>query len=165
MTEPQEQGRIQLVVFDLNQNEFAVPIEQVWRVEPLAELTMTEVPRAPAFLEGVINLRGQVVPVLDLKKRFGLPATAWPPKARILVVDMASQRVGLMVDAVTDILWFPRGQIEPPPPMVSQVSGTFVQGVGDREGRLLTILDLQQVLDLSERQQLQEMQKPSEEEE
>lgn len=158
MTGPQEQTRIQLVVFELNQNEFAVPIDQVWRVEPLAEQPMTRVPRAPTFLEGVINLRGQVVPVLDLKKRFGLPQTPWPHKARILVVEMEKQRVGLMVDAVTDILWFPKANIDPPPAMVSQISGAFVQGVGELDDRLLTILNLQEVLNPSERRELKELQ-------
>lgn len=157
MTELQARERIQLIVFSLNQVEFAVPIEQVWRVEPLAGQVMTRVPRAPAFLEGVINVRGQVVPILDLKKRFGLPATEWPAKARLLVAEMEEQRVGLMVDTVSDILWFPTEKIEPPPPMVAQISGVFVQGVGKEDDRLLIILDLREVLSPEERDELREI--------
>jgi purine-binding chemotaxis protein CheW len=158
MTELRERERIQLIVFSLNEVEFAVPIEQVWRVEPLAEQVMTRVPRAPGFLEGVINVRGQVVPVLDLKKRFGLPSTEWPAKARLLVAEVENQRVGMMVDTVSDILWFATAKVEPPPPMVAQISGVFVQGVGKEDDRLLIILDLEQVLSPEEREELAEMQ-------
>lgn len=159
MTETEKPTRIQLVVFRLNQLEFAVPVEQVWRVESLAEQPLTRVPRAPAFLEGVTNVRGQVVPVVDLKKRFGLPETAPPAKPpRLLIVEIAGQHVGMIVDAVSDITWFPTARIEPPPPMVAQISGVFVQGVGKAEDdRLLIILDLREALSVEERRELQEM--------
>ncbi len=156
MTEHQKRTRIQLIVFRLGSAEFAVPIEQVWRVEPLAEHTVTWVPRAPSFLEGVCNVRGQVIPVLDLKKRLGIPAEERTARARVLIVEMEDQRVGLIVDAVSDILWFPTDQIEPPPPMVAHISGVFVQGVGKEEGRLLIVLDLREVLSPGERTELRE---------
>jgi purine-binding chemotaxis protein CheW len=157
MAEIRERTRIQLVVFTLNQVEFAVPIEQVWRVEPLAEHPVTWVPRAPAFLEGVVNVRGQVIPVLDLKKRFGFAATEQPPRARLLIVEMGTERTALIVDAVSDIRWFPTSKVEAPPPMVAQISGVFVQGVGKEDERLLIILDLREVLSPAERQELQEI--------
>ncbi len=152
------QARIQLILFTLNQIEFAVPIEQVWRVEPVGEQPLTRVPRAPAFLEGVINIRGQVVPVIDLKKRFDLPAGERPPRARLLVTEVENQRVGLVVDAVTDILWMPTEKIEPPPPMVAQISGVYVQGVARRaDDRPLVILNLREVLSVQEREGLAEV--------
>ncbi len=156
MTEQQKRSRLQLIVFRLDQTEFAVPIEQVWRVEPLAEQPITWVPRAPAFLEGVFNVRGQVIPVLDLKRRLGIPVEERSPRARVLIVEMGDQRVGLIVDAVSDILWFAADRVEPPPPMVAQISGVFVRGVGKEEGRLLIILDLGEVLSPAERAELQE---------
>lgn len=155
MTE-QKRARIQLIVFRLDQVEFAVPIEQVWHVERLAEQTITWVPRGPAFLEGVFNVRGQVIPVLDLKKRLGMPAGAHSPRARVLIVEMADQRVGLIVDGVSDILWFASDKVEPPPPMVAQISGVFVQGVVREEERLLILLDLREVLSPGEREELRE---------
>lgn len=157
MTDLWQRPRIQLIVFSLDPFEFAVPIEQVWRVEPLAEQTLTRVPRAPSFVEGVINVRGQVIPVVDLKKRLDLPATERPPKARLLIVEIGEQRVALIVDRISDILWFPTDRIEPPPPMVAQISGVFVLGVGKEQDRLLIILDLREVLTLAERKELQEM--------
>jgi purine-binding chemotaxis protein CheW len=163
MTELWKQARIQLIVFSLTEVEFAVPIRQVWRVEPAGEHSVTKVPRAPAFLEGVINVRGQVVPVLDLKKRFGLPLVERPPKARILITEIETQRVGLLVDTVSDILWVPTERIDPPPPMVAQISGVFVQGVAKLEKeRLLIILDLEEILSRSERQELQSLQAQAE---
>ncbi len=162
MTALQERTRIQLIVFNLDQYEFAVPIEQVWRVESLAEQTPTRVPRAPAFLEGVVNVRGQVIPLVDLKKRLGFPTAERPPKSRLLVVEMEGQRVGLIVDAVSDILWVATARIEPPPPMVAQISGVFVQGVAKEENdRLLIILDLRETLNPQERRELKEMESPT----
>lgn len=156
MSEQQKRTRIQLIVFRLGTTEFAVPIDQVWRVEPLADHAITWVPRAPSFLEGVFNVRGQVIPVLDLKKRLGMPAEERTARARVLIVEMEEQRVGLIVDAVSDILWFFTDQIEPPPPMVAQISGVFVQGVCKEEGRLLIILDLREVLSPGEKAELRE---------
>jgi purine-binding chemotaxis protein CheW len=130
-------------------------------VESLAEQTPTRVPRAPAFLEGVVNVRGQVIPLVDLKKRLGFPAAERPPKSRLLVVEMEGQRVGLIVDAVSDILWVATARIEPPPPMVAQISGVFVQGVAKEENdRLLIILDLRETLNPQERRELKETESP-----
>ncbi len=156
MSEIQTQ-KIQLVIFSLDQLEFGVPVEQVWRVESMAEQTVTRVPRAPAFLEGVANVRGQIIPTLDLKKRFELPVGQRPPKARLLIVHMQDQRVGLIVDTVSDIVWVPSAQVEPPPPMVAQISGVFVQGVARQDQRLLIILNLGETLDPRERRALKEI--------
>ncbi|MBN1888694.1 MAG: chemotaxis protein CheW [Thermoflexales bacterium] len=149
--------KIQLVIFSLDQLEFGVPVEQVWRVESMAEQTVTRVPRAPAFLEGVVNVRGQIIPALDLKKRFELGASQHRPRARLLIVHMQDQRVGLIVDTVSDIALIPSAQVEPPPPMVAQISGVFVQGVARQDQRLLIILNLNETLDPRERQALKEL--------
>ncbi len=155
MTESSERTRIQLIVFNLDQHEFAVPIEQVWRVESLADQTPTRVPRAPAFLEGVVNVRGQVVPLVDLKKRLGFAVANRPPKSRLLVVEMEGQRVGLIVDGVSDIMWVATSRIDPPPSMIAHISGVFVQGVAKEAGdRLLIILDLREALSPVERREL-----------
>jgi len=157
MTDLMERTRVQLIVFRLDQLEFAVPIEQVWRVESLVDQTMTRVPRAPAFLAGVTNVRGQVIPAVDLKKRFEFPASERLPKARILVVEMEDQRIGLIVDGVSDILWMPTSKIEPPPPMIAHISDIFVRGVAKENDRLLIILDLTKTLSREELQELRTM--------
>ena len=155
MTDLMERTRVQLIVFRLDQLEFAVPIEQVWRVESLADQTITRVPRAPAFLTGVTNVRGQVIPAVDLKERFKFPASERPPKARVLVVEMEGQRIGLIVDGVSDILWMPTSKIELPPPMIAHISDIFVRGVAKEDDRLLIILDLTKTLSTKELQELQ----------
>jgi len=156
-----EQKRIQLITFRLDQHHFAVPVEQVWRVAALADFTFTRVPGAPAFVEGLINLHGRVIPVIDLKKRLGLaPAVAdspgYPPKARLMIVEMeiAGQRdekVAMITDTVNDIRWFPAASLYPPPPVVAGVSSQYLLGVLEEEGQLWIVLELRQVLSVEER--------------
>ena len=164
-----EQKLIQLITFRFDQQHFAVPVEQVWRVEALADFTITRVPGAPAFVEGLINLRGRVIPVIDLKKRLGLlpaaPTTdpaagqarvTYPPKARLLIVEMeiAGQReekVAMITDTVNDIRWFPASSLYPPPAMVAGISSQYLLGVLEEADQLWIVLELRQVLSLEER--------------
>ena len=144
-----ESERAQFVIFCLDGAEFGVPIGQVVRIVRLVEIT--RVPRAPNFLEGVINLRGEIVPVIDLKKRFGLEnGTEYGDKARILIVevpdDEGRQLVGMLVDAVTEIRWLPASAVGAPPPMVAGISPAYLAGVGQVDDRLVVILDLDRVL-------------------
>lgn len=144
----EEEPQHQFVTFCLDDTEFAVPIEQVMRIVPLVK--STRVPRAPAYLEGVINLHGDVVPIVDLKKRFQLAGTPYDDEARIIVVQVDGQQVGLIVNAVTEILWLPTSAIEPPPAMVSDISGVYLTGVATQEDRLFIVLDLSRVLTTEE---------------
>ncbi len=142
----------QFVVFRLGQTEFAVPIHQVWRIVPLVE--STRVPHTPPFIEGVINLHGNIVPVIDLKKRLGLPVGEYNEEARIVVVDVQGHQVGMIVDAVTEILWLPVDAIEPPPAMIAEISGVYLTGVAVHNERLFIILDLTRVLSTEEMQEI-----------
>jgi purine-binding chemotaxis protein CheW len=167
-----EEKRIQLVTFRLDQHHFAVPVEQVWRVEALSDFQITRVPGAAAFLEGLINLRGRVIPVIDLKERLGLLSTAapaeqtppqagvaYPAKARLLIVEMEiagqkDEKVAMIVDKVSDIRWFAAANLRPPPPMVAEISSQYLHGVLEEEGRLWIVLELRQVLSIEERRSL-----------
>ncbi len=151
----EEEPQRQFVVFRLDETEFAVPIEQVLRIIPLME--STRVPRAPAFLEGVINLHGDIVPVVDLKKRFQLMETPYGEETRIVVVQVHDQRVGMIVDAVTEILWLPTTAIDPPPAMIADISGVYLTGVATHDDRLFIILDLSRVLTTEEVAELEEL--------
>lgn len=142
----------QFVIFRLGSTEFAVPIEQVWRIVPLEK--STRVPRVPAFIEGIINLHGSIVPVVDLKKRLGLKETPYPEDGRIVVVETQSHQVGMMVDGVTEILWLPEDSIEPPPAMIAEISGVYLTGVAVHNDRLFVILDLSRVLSSQEIEEL-----------
>ena len=149
LEEMPEGERAQFVIFCLDGAEFGVPIGQVVRIVRLVEIT--RVPRAPNFLEGVINLQGEIVPVIDLKKRFGLEnGTEYGDKARILIVevpdDEGRQLVGMLVDAVTEIRWLPASAVGAPPPMVAGISPAYLAGVGQVDDRLVVILDLDRVL-------------------
>ena len=147
----------QYVVFRLGKTHFGVAIGQVVRIVRLAPIT--RVPRAPHFLEGVINYHSQVVPVVDLKKRMALSdEEEYGDKARILIVELetsaelgqATQSIGMLVDAVVGIPRLPDESIEPPPEMVAQVNGVYLTGVAHHEERLTMLLDLSRVLTVEE---------------
>ena len=146
--------QIQMIVFKLEETEFAVPITQAIRIVRLSSIT--RVPRAPDFLEGVINVEGEVTPVVDLKKRFSLSRTPYGSKARIIIIETEAQQVGLMVDLVCEILTLPAEAIEPPPNMIADINGVYLTGVAQLDNRLLVILDLANVLTLKEIDSLEE---------
>ena len=139
----------QYVIFRLGETEFGVEINQVLRIVRL--MRITRVPRAPHFLEGLINYRGQVVPVVDLKKRLALDTgKPYDDKARILIVELEDQQIGMLVDAVAGISRLPDEIIEPPPEMVAQVNGVYLSGVAHEEERIVVLLDLSKVLTVEE---------------
>lgn len=145
----------QYVIFRLGETHFGVEIGQVMRVVRLSPIT--RVPRAPHFLEGVINYHSQVVPVVDLKKRMALPdGPEYGDAARILIVELATQPVGMLVDAVAGIARLPEEAIEPPPEMVAQVNGIYLTGVARHEERLTMLLDLSRVLTVEEVAEVEE---------
>lgn len=150
-----EGERTQYVIFRLDGSEFGVEIGQVLRITRLMEVT--RVPRAPSFLEGVANIHGEMVPVVDLKKRFELPWQEYGDKARILVVEVEGQTVGMIVDSVTQITWIPTSAIEPPPEMVAEISGVYLTGLGRLDDRLIIFLDLSRVLTTEEVGELEQM--------
>lgn len=140
--------QVQMLVFGLGDAEFGVPITQAVRIVRLSPIT--RVPRSPGFLEGVISVEGDIIPVVDLKKRFMLSQTPYGPKARLIIVETGDQLVGLLVDHVQEILPLPTDAVEPPPAMVADINGVYLSGIVQRADRLLVILDLGNVLTLEE---------------
>lgn len=138
-------GTVQLVTFQLGEEHFGVPIGAIQEVVRLPEIT--PVPEAPAFVEGVINLRGRILPVLDLGRRFRLPDRPRTRASRILVAEAGGRAVGLIVDAVCEVVRLSGGAIEPPPPMVGGIGVDYITGVGKLQGRLLVLLDVGKALD------------------
>ena len=134
----------QFVVFRLGDNEFAVSIEQVQEI--LIFSRPTRVPRLPRFIEGIINVRGKIVPVINLRERFEIPSRAQDSDTRIIVVEVAEQTIGMVVDMVTEVTRLPLAAIEPPPSLIATVSSTFVTGIGKLDGRILVLLDLERML-------------------
>lgn len=124
--------------------EFAVDILSVQEIIRMVEIT--KVPKAPAFVEGVINLRGRIIPVLDLRRRMGIPESERTVQSRIVVVMVRGRVVGLVVDSVSEVLRIPKNAMEPAPSLGATVGAEFIQGVGRLEDRLLTLLDLKRLL-------------------
>lgn len=133
-------GPVQVVTFKLADEEFAVDILAVHEINRMLELT--RVPGSPPEVEGVINLRGKIIPVTDLRKRFGLPAGERTDQNRIIVVEVHKRVLGFIVDRVQEVLSIDRGIIEPAPRMVCSIDSDFITGVGKLEDRLLILLDL-----------------------
>ena len=136
---------VQLVTFRLGQEHFGVPIGAVQEIVRLPEVT--PIPEAPWFLEGVINLRGRIIPVMDLGRRLRLPRRPATRATRIVIVDGGGRLVGLIVDAVSEVVRLPHAAIEPPPPMISGIGVDYITGVGKHRDQLLVLLDLAKVLD------------------
>ncbi|MEG1609993.1 MAG: chemotaxis protein CheW [Bilophila sp.] len=139
---------IQLVTFKIADEEFGVDILKVQEI--IRMMPITKVPNAPAFVEGVINLRGKVIPVIDMRKRFGMKSCAHDSQTRIKVMDLQGQVVGFVVDAVSEVLRIKESTVEPPPPVVAGIGSEYMRGVGKLEDRLLILLDLDKLLSENE---------------
>ncbi|MBQ9536564.1 MAG: chemotaxis protein CheW [Desulfovibrionaceae bacterium] len=135
---------IQLVTFRIGDEEFGVDILSVQEINRMLQITM--VPRAPFFIEGVINLRGKVIPVVNMRTRFNKPAVEPNADTRIVVVDLGQKVVGILVDGVSEVLRIPSGLIEPAPPVVAGIGSEYIKGVGKLNDRLLILLDLDNLL-------------------
>jgi purine-binding chemotaxis protein CheW len=145
----QREAITQLVVFQLGHELYGADISAVREVSPLQRVT--RVPRTPGYVAGVTNLRGRVIPVVDLRLRLGLPAAEATKATRIAVAELEGGQVGMIVDAVLEVLRVPAGAIEPPTQLLSKVDASNVQGVAKVDGKLIVLLDLDRVLAREER--------------
>ncbi|MDR1490309.1 MAG: chemotaxis protein CheW [Desulfovibrio sp.] len=143
-TKRQDDELLQLVTFSIGEEEFGVDILKVQEI--IRTMEITKVPRAEAFVEGVINLRGKVIPIIDLRRRFGLDSKAHDKHTRIIVIEINNMIVGFVVDSVSEVLRIPAGTVEPPPPVVSGLDSEYISGVGKLQDRLLILLDLDKLL-------------------
>lgn len=135
---------LQLVTFSISDEEFGVDILKVQEI--IRTMEISKVPRAPDFVEGVINLRGKVIPIIDLRRRFGLEYRQHDKNTRIIVIEITQVIVGFVVDAVSEVLRIPASTVEPPPPVVAGVDSEYINGVGKLEDSLLILLDLDKLL-------------------
>ncbi|MCW2277920.1 chemotaxis protein CheW [Heliophilum fasciatum] len=144
MDETQSLQEIQLVAFSLADEEYGVDIHYVQEIVRL--LTITRVPKAPGYVEGVVNLRGNVVPVIDLRKLFSLPMRDVTDRTRIIIVKIKDITVGIIVDGVSEVLTVPVNDIEPPPMANNNIDQEFISGVGKLGQRLLMLINLDKVI-------------------
>jgi purine-binding chemotaxis protein CheW len=145
----------QLVIFDLANEHYGVDIAAVDSI--IGIQTITAVPRSPSFVEGVTNLRGVVLPVIDLCTRFGLAKKEATKSTRIIVVEMDNGAVGMIVDAVTEVIRLQEESVEPLSPIVTTIDSTFITGVAKVDDRLIILLDLNQVLSANEKSHIETM--------
>jgi purine-binding chemotaxis protein CheW len=139
---------LQFVTFSLNEEEYAVDILNVQEINRITEIT--KVPNSPVFVEGVINLRGKVIPVVNLRKKFGLEDKATDDTSRIIIMEINGITNGLIVDSVSEVLRVPSSIIEPPPPMSSDVSSNYIKGIAKLEERLIVLLDIDRLIGIEE---------------
>lgn len=135
---------LQLVTLTLGEEEYAVDILKVQEINRMKEIT--RVPNAPAYVEGVINLRGKVIPVVNLRAKFGLMEKEKDDRSRIMIMDIQGITMGLMVDSVSEVLRIPTSIVEPTPPMASNISSEFIRGIAKLEERLIILLDMDRLL-------------------
>jgi purine-binding chemotaxis protein CheW len=154
----QEMAEVQLVTFMLGAEEYGIPISQIQEIDRLAKIT--KVPKAAEFIEGITNLRGEVIPVLDTRKRFELEVKPCDDRTRIIIVDLGGIKTGLVVDSVREVLNLPKKDIAPPPEAIgSGIDQQFISGIGkvDAGKRMIVLLDVERILSRKEREHLSEI--------
>ena len=144
MTEALETENLKVVVFQLADKEYVIPVSQVQGIEKLIHIT--RVPKTPSFVKGVINLRGVVTPIIDLKSRFGLGESNLNDSSRIIIISLDDMNVGVIVDSANDVLDISKDSIEPQPEVVGGLEQDFIAGVTKIDKRLLILLHLDLVL-------------------
>ena len=139
---------LQLVSFKIGEEEFGVDILSVQEINRM--LQITKVPNTPDFIEGVINLRGRIIPVIDLRIKLGMERKDHGKNTRIVVVEIKGQTIGFIVDEVSEVLRIPKNITEAPPEMVGGVNSDFITSIGKLDDRLLILLDLEKILSTTE---------------
>jgi len=137
-------GTLQLVSFCLANEEYGIEITKVREIILMGEIT--RVPQTPPYVKGLINLRSTVIPVIDLRVRFGLPEGQTTAESRIMVINVGDKTIGIVVDAVSEVFRVSRDQIAPPPPTVAQMGNEYLTGLVKLDKRLLILLDIDRLL-------------------
>lgn len=145
-------GTMQLVSFRLDQEEYGIEITKVQEIILMGEIT--RVPQTPNFIKGLINLRSTVIPIVDLRLRFGLNEEPATDDTRIMVVNVVGKTIGIIVDAVSEVLRISQEQIAPPPPTVAGLGREYLTGLVKFDKRLLILLDIDRILAQEETQSL-----------
>ncbi|HHV39028.1 MAG TPA: purine-binding chemotaxis protein CheW [Tepidimicrobium sp.] len=149
-------ARKQYVVFKLNGEEFGINIMNVKEIIPYQE--SIHVPDTPHFIEGIINYRGNVIPVISLKKRFKLETGESTKETRIIVITLEDKDIGFIVDEASQTLYLDEDEVDPAPEIVADIDKKYIMGVGKLgEDRLLILLDLEEVLTREEKDEIESL--------
>jgi len=142
----------QFISFSVGEEEYGLELLRVKEVIRVREITW--LPKAPSFVKGIINLRGDVIPIIDLRDKFGLEAKEATAMTRVIVVEVEGKLMGMVVDSASQVVRIPADQIEPPPPVFGDRAQDFITGVGKIDDRLIILLNSEAVLTAEERTQL-----------
>ena len=138
------ENSINLVTFKLGNNEYAIDIMQAKEIIKMEKITL--IPNAPDYVEGVINLRGNIIPIVDLKKRFNLEENDGGKNTGIIIVKIDDVDMGIIIDAISKVVSIATSNIQPPPPMLSGIGQKYIKGVAKLEDKLLVVLDLEKLI-------------------
>jgi len=142
----------QFISFSVGDEEYGLELLRVKEVIRVREITW--LPKAPSFVKGIINLRGDVIPIIDLRDKFGLEAKEATAMTRVIVVEVEGKLMGMVVDSASQVVRIPVDQIDPPPPVFGGVSQDFITGVGKIDDKLIILLNSDAILTAEERTQL-----------
>ncbi|MEN1761892.1 chemotaxis protein CheW [Anoxynatronum sibiricum] len=145
----------QYVVFKLNQEEYGVAISHVQEITEIKSIT--SVPNTPAFVEGIINLRGKIVPIVSIKKRFDLPLEGELEEQRIIIINLNEKQVGFIVDDASQVLTMDENQIESPPELIAGIDRDYIIGIGKVDEKIIVLLDLEKILSDKEKKEIEAM--------
>ena len=143
-----ENELLQLVTFGIGEEEYGIDILEVQEIIRIMDIT--KIPNSPPHVEGVITLRGKVIPVIGLRCRFNMESRPHDSQTRIIVVDIRGIIIGFLVDGVSEVLRIQSNTVEPPPPVASGVESEYIKGVGKLDDRLLILLDLDKLIPTEE---------------
>ncbi|HUX22045.1 MAG TPA: chemotaxis protein CheW, partial [Spirochaetia bacterium] len=147
----------QLISFMVGNEEYGMEILRVKEVIRSPEIT--SLPKAPTFVKGIINLRGDVIPIVDLRNKFGLETDEMTQATRIIVVDVDGRLVGMVVDSASQVVRIPSDQIDPPPPIIGGISTEYIKGVAKLNDRLVILLNIDSILSGDEKNVLDKVSK------
>lgn len=135
---------LKLIVFQLKDEEYAIEVEYIQSIERMQPVT--RIPRTYPFIKGVMNLRGVITPIIDLRTRFGIEEKEYDDATRILVISKNDMEFGFIVDGANDVIDIPEDKIEPPPEVIGGIEAEYLSGVVKLENRLFTLLNLDKII-------------------
>jgi len=148
-------GLTQLISFMIGKEEYGLEILTVKEVIRIREIT--RIPKAPVFVKGIINLRGDVIPIIDLREKFGLEIQEYTTMTRVIIVEVDGKSIGMVVDSVSQVIRIEKDQVEPPPPLIGGISAEYLRGVGKIGEKLIIMLNIDKILTVDEKIDLKKM--------
>lgn len=145
----------QLISFMVGKEEYGLEILTVKEVIRIREIT--RIPKAPVFVKGIINLRGDVIPIIDLREKFGLEIQEYTTMTRVIIVEVDGKSIGMVVDSVSQVIRIEKDQVEPPPPLIGGISAEYLRGVGKIGEKLIIMLNIDKILTVDEKIDLKKM--------